>query len=89
VCALFTCRFLESEVDLDVAIKELHVLATAPGLYGDFVKLNAVRTLGKSLPPTLLSHLVSCLVLAGSSVVAGARADSLLAVNLFSDPAAA
>jgi hypothetical protein len=41
---------LESEVDLDVAIKELHVLATAPGLYGDFVKLNAVRTLGKSQP---------------------------------------
>lgn len=38
-------KFLESEVDLDVAIKELHVLATAPGLYGDFVKLNAVRTL--------------------------------------------
>jgi beta-catenin-like protein 1 len=64
VRALFACRFLESEVDLDVAIKELHVLATAPGLYGDFVKLNAVRTLGKSLPPTLfflILSLVSCL----------------------------
>jgi len=42
-------RFLETEVDLDEAIKELHVLATAPALYADFLKLNAVRTLGKSL----------------------------------------
>jgi len=38
-------KFLETEVDLDEAIKELHVLATAPALYADFLKLNAVRTL--------------------------------------------
>lgn len=38
---------MDSEVDLDVAIKELHVLATAPSLYADFVKLNSVRTVGR------------------------------------------
>ncbi|KAL6049631.1 Beta-catenin-like protein 1 [Balamuthia mandrillaris] len=38
-------RFMESEVDLDEALKELHVLATAPELYADFVKLNAVASL--------------------------------------------
>lgn len=54
----FFFRFLESEVDLDEAIKELHILATAPGLYPDFVKLNAVRTVGKSRPVFPLSSSV-------------------------------
>ncbi len=36
---------MESEIDLDEAIKELHVLAAAPSLFQDFVKLNAVKSL--------------------------------------------
>jgi beta-catenin-like protein 1 len=34
-------KFVESEVDLDDEIKKLHVLATAPELYPELVKLNA------------------------------------------------
>jgi hypothetical protein len=34
-------RFLESEVDLDEAIKKLHAIAAAPELYAEFVKIEA------------------------------------------------
>lgn len=38
-------RFMESEVELDVAIKQLQVIAATPELYGDFLKLNALQSL--------------------------------------------
>jgi beta-catenin-like protein 1 len=34
-------KFLESEVDLDEAIKKLHALAAAPELYPEFIKIEA------------------------------------------------
>jgi beta-catenin-like protein 1 len=36
---------MESEIELDEAIKELQALAAAPELYEDFVKLGAVLSL--------------------------------------------
>eukprot|EP00007_Cunea_sp_BSH-02190019_P005902 CAMPEP_0174244314 /NCGR_PEP_ID=MMETSP0417-20130205/34848_1 /TAXON_ID=242541 /ORGANISM="Mayorella sp, Strain BSH-02190019" /LENGTH=694 /DNA_ID=CAMNT_0015323983 /DNA_START=30 /DNA_END=2110 /DNA_ORIENTATION=- len=38
-------KFMESELDLDQAIKELHTLATSPELYALFARLNAVQSL--------------------------------------------
>lgn len=37
-------RFAESEVELDLAIKKFHNLATARHLYGEFVRLGAHNT---------------------------------------------
>jgi beta-catenin-like protein 1 len=42
---------MESEVDLDEEIKKLAVLATAPTLYPDIVKLNTIPSI-----LSLLSH---------------------------------
>ncbi|WKX89323.1 hypothetical protein Q1695_008737 [Nippostrongylus brasiliensis] len=44
-------KFMESEVELDTAIQEMHVLATQPDLYDCFVEAG-----GPSLMLTLLSH---------------------------------
>ncbi|VDD95329.1 unnamed protein product [Enterobius vermicularis] len=38
-------KFMDSEIDLNQAIQEMHVLATQPDLYGVLVDLNAVTTL--------------------------------------------
>lgn len=47
VCYLFlSClRFMESELDLNDIIQEMHVIATMPGLYHLLVELNAVQSL--------------------------------------------
>ncbi|EKX52315.1 hypothetical protein GUITHDRAFT_65479 [Guillardia theta CCMP2712] len=42
-------RFLDSEVELYEDINKLQALATAPELYGEFVKLNAVQKLSELL----------------------------------------
>lgn len=36
-------KFMESEVDLNVAIQELHAIATVPHLYNIFIELNVVE----------------------------------------------
>ena len=41
----FLCRFMESEVELNEAIQEMHVIATVPHLYHILVELNSVQTL--------------------------------------------
>lgn len=38
-------RFMESELDLNDIIQEMHVIATMPGLYHLLVELNAVQSL--------------------------------------------
>ncbi len=38
-------KFVESEVDLDDELKKLHVLATAPELYGELIKHDSVVSL--------------------------------------------
>jgi len=45
------CRFLESEVELNDTIQEMHIIATAPELYHIVVELNTVQSLLQ-----LLSH---------------------------------
>jgi len=45
------CRFLESEVELNDNIQEMHIIATAPELYHIVVELNTVQSLLQ-----LLSH---------------------------------
>ncbi|KIH53704.1 Eukaryotic hypothetical protein [Ancylostoma duodenale] len=44
-------KFMDSEIELDTAIQEMHVLATQPDLYGCFVE-----TGGPSLMLSLLTH---------------------------------
>ena len=45
------CRFLESEVELNDTIQEMHIIATTPELYHIVVELNTVQSLLQ-----LLSH---------------------------------
>ena len=47
----YYCRFMESEVELNEVIQEMHVIATVPDLYHILVELNAVQSLLQ-----LLSH---------------------------------
>ena len=43
---MFQCRrFMESEVELNAMINEMHVIATVPELYNIVVDLNAVQSL--------------------------------------------
>jgi len=45
------CRFLDSEVELNDTIQEMHIIATTPELYHTVVELNTVQSLLQ-----LLSH---------------------------------
>jgi len=45
------CRFLDSEVELNDTIQEMHIIATTPELYHIAVELNTVQSLLQ-----LLSH---------------------------------
>ena len=45
------CRFLDSEVELNDTIQEMHIIATTPELYHIVVELNTVQSLLQ-----LLSH---------------------------------
>jgi len=45
------CRFLESEVELNDTVQEMHIIATTPELYHIVVELNTVQSLLQ-----LLSH---------------------------------
>eukprot|EP00026_Physarum_polycephalum_P001295 Phypoly_transcript_01296.p2 GENE.Phypoly_transcript_01296~~Phypoly_transcript_01296.p2 ORF type:complete len:521 (-),score=104.86 Phypoly_transcript_01296:150-1712(-) len=38
-------KFMDSEVDLDEEIKKMHIIATAPSLYAELVKLNSVPSM--------------------------------------------
>ena len=38
-------RFMESEVELNDTIQEMHIIATVPNLYHIIVELNAVQSL--------------------------------------------
>ena len=42
---LLFCRFMESEIELNDVIQEMHVIATAPELYHILVELNTVQSL--------------------------------------------
>lgn len=44
-CLVFSPRFMESELDLNDIIQEMHVVATMPDLYHLLVELNAVQSL--------------------------------------------
>ena len=44
-CYPFFDRFLESEMELNEIIHEMHVIATVPDLYHMLVELNAVQSL--------------------------------------------
>lgn len=44
-CEFTVCRFMESELDLNDVIQEMHVIATIPELYHLLVELNAVHSL--------------------------------------------
>jgi len=50
VVTLF-CRFLDSEVELNDTVQEMHIIATTPELYNIVVELNTVQSLLQ-----LLSH---------------------------------
>jgi hypothetical protein len=41
----FSCRFMESEVELHETIQEMHAVATVPDLYPIMVELQAVPSL--------------------------------------------
>lgn len=45
LCCASVCRFMESELDLNDIIQEMHVIATMPDLYHLLVELNAVQSL--------------------------------------------
>ena len=45
IVLLIFARFMESEVELNEAIQEMHVVATVPHLYHIMVDLNAVQSL--------------------------------------------
>ena len=49
--AVVVCRFMESEVELNAIINEMHIIATVPHLYQIIVNLNAIQSLLQ-----LLSH---------------------------------
>lgn len=44
-CTVAQTRFMESELDLNDIIQEMHVIATMPDLYHLLVELNAVHSL--------------------------------------------
>ena len=44
-CSIARFRFMESEVELNSIINEMHVIATVPDLYNIVVDLNAVQSL--------------------------------------------
>ena len=48
---LLSGRFMESEVELNAIINEMHIIATVPHLYQIIVNLNAIQSLLQ-----LLSH---------------------------------
>jgi len=50
-CCYIPCRFLESEVELNDTIQEMHIIATTPEMYHIVVELNTVQSLLQ-----LLSH---------------------------------
>lgn len=51
VCVFVYFRFMESELELNDVVQEMHIIATAPDLYHILVDLNTVQSLLQ-----LLSH---------------------------------